>query len=217
MSFILHRNQLHNLHLYFHSHNHILSEIEQAEIRLRLEKAKNKRLENQKIQGDDLSSSEALSAADWVKRSRVVERDRAKLDAEKAAKKMQDEEEERLRNMSSYSAASLSGLAVKHSAKDFEAGQEIILTLADSNILETDERGRTVDLNNEGDVLENVNMTDEDRRLEREKRNKRLKQAVYSGYDDDEFAEGVKVRFWLCLTNCVLRFFTTTYYCSFSP
>jgi hypothetical protein len=55
------------------------SEIEKEELRSRIEKAKDKRLQNQKLEGDDLGSikggeeSSLLSAADWVNRSRKRE------------------------------------------------------------------------------------------------------------------------------------------------
>lgn len=160
-------------------------EIDQAEIRLKLEKAKNKRLDNQKLQGSDLGTDEgAVSAADWVRRSRIKEltdKEKAKLEAEKAAVRLQEEEDEQLRNQSAYSAADLRGISVKHAANDFESGQQIILTLADADILSKDERGRTIGLNDEDDVLENVSMADEERRLQAEKRGKRAKQAVYTG------------------------------------
>lgn len=175
-------------------------ELQEDEIRLRLEKAKNKRLENKKIEGVDLGSvkdtdeSALLSAADWVNRSRkreLSEKEKAKLAAEKAAAKLQQEEEDMLKNTNSYSATDLRGLSVKHGVSDFEAGHEVILTLADSNILETDERGRTVDINDEIDVLENVNMSDRDRLREREQRAKRARQGMYTAYDDEEFADGM--------------------------
>ena len=179
-----------------------IREYEQEDIKLRLEKAKLKRLDNQKLQGThlgDVAESEDLSflsAAEWVKRSRKKElndKEKAKMEAEKASLRFQEQEEEELRLKTNYSSEQLKGLAVKHSARDFEAGKEIILTLADSNILEVDERGRTIDINEEADILENVNMADNEKVLEREKRAKRAKQALYTAYDDEEFAEGAKV------------------------
>ena len=168
---------------------------------MRLEKAKNKRLENKKVEGIDLGSvkdaeeSALLSVADWVNRSRkkeLSEKEKDKLAAEKAAARLQQQEEEDiLKSSSSYSATDLRGLSVKHGVSDFEAGQDVILTLADSNILETDERGRTIDISDKMDILENVNMSDRDRLREREQRAKRAKQGMYTAYDDEEFVEGV--------------------------
>jgi SART-1 family len=125
-----------------------------------------------------------LSAADWVKRSRkkekevVSEKDKAKLQAEMAMKRLEEEEEETMNNGPKYNASHLKGLQVMHAAKDFDIGQEVVLTLADSDILEKDEDGHVLGITDESDFLENVNMTDTDRRLDRERRAKRLKQPV---------------------------------------
>ena len=173
-------------------------EKESAELREKLEKAKEKRLLNAKFSGNglgevkDAAEGELLSAADWVKRSRkkeVDEKDKARMAAEQAARRREEEEEELLTN--GYGATDLKGLQVMHAAKEFEMGQDVILTLADSNILDTDEQGKILGIKDDADVLENVNMTDDQRRLEREKRAKRAKQPVYAGYDDAEFEEGV--------------------------
>ena len=173
-------------------------EKESAELREKLEKAKEKRLLNTKFSGNglgevkDSAEGELLSAADWVKRSRkkeVDEKEKARMAAEQAARRREEEEEEFLTN--GYGATDLKGLQVMHAAKEFEMGQDVILTLADSNILDTDEQGKILGIKEDADVLENVNMTDEQRRLEREKRAKRAKQPVYAGYDDAEFEEGV--------------------------
>ena len=167
-------------------------EKETAEIREKLEKSREKRILATKVSGNTLGEAkgeeEFLSAADWVKRSRkkekevISEKDKAKLQAEMANKRLQEEEEESLRNGSKYNSSHLKGLQVMHAAKDFDIGQEVILTLADSDILEKDEDGHVLGITGEVDFLENVNMTDTDRRLDREKRAKRLKQPVRTFY-----------------------------------
>ncbi len=91
-----------------------------------------------------------------------------------------------------YGAADLKGLKVMHSSKAFEEHTEVILTLVDSSILQTDENGKVIGINEEdSDMLENVNLAEEDRRNDRQKRMKRNRQPVYSGYDDAEFEEGI--------------------------
>jgi len=125
-----------------------------------------------------------LSAADWVKRSRKVsEKERAQA----LTKKLEQEEKEQ------YDAADMQGLAIVHSAKDFSAGHDIILTLADSSVLDKDDRGRAKGLLDQDDVLENVNLAEAQRKAERDKIIKRSKQPAYSGYDDAEFEEGAPV------------------------
>mmetsp|Transcript_20069 Transcript_20069/g.19362 ORF Transcript_20069/g.19362 Transcript_20069/m.19362 type:complete len:899 (+) Transcript_20069:153-2849(+) len=172
---------------------------EAAILKEALEKSREKRLLNTKMSGNTLGEAreegELVSAADWVRRSRkkekdvLTEKEKAKLQAELAEKRLQEEEEENSRN-DKYNSKDLKGMQVMHSVKDFDIGSEIILTLADSNILDKDEDGHVLGVAGEADFLENVNMTDNDRRLEREKRAKRLKQPVYQAYDDAEFAEG---------------------------
>lgn len=165
-------------------------EREAKELQQRIEEAKNKRLLNAKLKGVTLSSinideedESLLTAADWVKRSRMKALiqpniDDKKIDIRSAVDK-------------SYTSDNLKGLKVMHSANTFETGEEVILTLADSNVLERDDYGKIIGINKEEDVLENINITEEEKRMEREKRLKRLKRPVYSAYDDDEFAEGV--------------------------
>lgn len=153
-----------------------------------MEKTREKRILSTKVSGNTLAETkgeeELLSAADWVKRSRkkeketITEKDKAKLQTEIAMKRMEEEDAEIQRNGSKYNASHLKGLQVMHSAKDFDIGEEVILTLADSNILDKDEDGHVLGITGEADFLENVNMTDTDRRLDRERRAKRLKQPV---------------------------------------
>jgi U4/U6.U5 tri-snRNP-associated protein 1 len=140
----------------------------------------------------DLAAS--ASAEDWVKASRIKEKD-AKSEAKRLAdlkQKQLDEEEDELLEQSSslYNASHLKGLKVMHAMNDFEEGQEVVLTLKDTSILQRDEDGKILGLNEEGDELENVNLADKDRRLERESKKRRLNQPVYSALDDYEFQNG---------------------------
>lgn len=137
----------------------------------------------------------AAATTDWVKKSRILERTKQKnekLLAEERLRKQQEEEEELVKQTKDgYSASDLRGMKVLHSDKDFEAGETVILTLADASVLEKDEDGKILGLNEEGDMLENVNLADNERRLERERQLKRLRQPIYSALDDFEFQEGV--------------------------
>jgi SART-1 family len=167
--------------------NYFYREKETSELREKLEKSREQRILNTKVRGNTLGETkgedEFLSAADWVKRSRkkekevVNDKDKAILQAEAAMKRM-EEEEEAMQNGTKYNASHLKGLQVMHSVKDFDIGQEVILTLADSSILEKDDDGHVLGITGESDFLENVNMTDTDRRLDRERRAKKLKQPV---------------------------------------
>jgi len=143
----------------------------------------------------NLDMASSASAADWVKKSRVKELD-AKAEAKRLAELKQrqlEEEEDELveQSRSLYSSSDLRGLRVMHSTNDFEEGEQVILTLADSDILERDEDGKVIGINEEGDVLENVLLADKDRRVEREQKKRRLNQPIYSALDDYEFQDGV--------------------------
>jgi U4/U6.U5 tri-snRNP-associated protein 1 len=125
---------------------------------------------------------EGLSAAEWVKRSRRVEMTRAattKGEDKDDEDKDKDKDKKKNDNNPSYSSDDLTGMRVMHDAGELEEGRDVILTLADANILDKDEHGVALGVNEEGDVLENVNMVDEEKRLAAEKRKKRSKQPVY--------------------------------------
>lgn len=171
------------------------------ELRERIEKSRSKRDLQSRLEEATLAhvggdGEEALgSAADWVQRSRqkqlaFSEKEKQRLAAEQAAKHL-DEEDELLSSTPKYTSSDLKGLRVMHGAEDFEAGESMILTLADSSVLSRDENGKILGINDEADVLENINVTEEYKRKQREERKKKASRGAYSGYDDDEFAEGV--------------------------
>ena len=176
---------------------------EAREISERLEKARDRRMLEAKVSGPGLgeiagNEEELLSAADWVKRSRKVE---ISEKSRQFAKKIENEEKEMLQQQQqlsnggskkSYTSSDLEGLSIMHTAQDLGLGQDIILTLADSGVLEKDERGRAKGLRESDDVLENVNLAEASRKAERDKVMKKAKQS-YTGYDDDEFEPGSAV------------------------
>lgn len=100
-----------------------------------------------------LQIADAAPASDWVRQSRVKEREvtltkhqEAKRQAELQIQRQYEEEEELLLQQSlakgknqkqAYSAADLKGLKIMHDHTQFEVGQDVVLTLADTNILET--------------------------------------------------------------------------------
>ena len=76
-----------------------------------------------------LKAQGGASAADWVKRNRAVTAIRA-AHAERAARAAPTEAPKH------YSAKDLAGLAVQHDEGAFAEGQEVILTLKDTQILD---------------------------------------------------------------------------------
>lgn len=88
----------------------------------------------------------------------------------------------------------LAGIKVGHGADDFEAGEDVILTLKDSKVLGEDgklihyEPSLGTVLIKAEDELQNVNMADNEA-LAAAKERKRKAQAQYTGLDDEEFDE----------------------------
>ena len=166
----------------------------------RLEKAKEKRLlhavnTTASTLGDtkEPGDKDLISAADWVRRSRTIEvtqKEKARLAAVAAAARQaeEDEEAQQQAQQSAYGNRDLAGLGIQHNASEFNEGEEVVLTLADAPLLETDKVSKQVKgLHGGEDALENVNIAADERRRDALKRIQRSKRPAYSGYDDDEF------------------------------
>ncbi|KDO15870.1 hypothetical protein SPRG_18592, partial [Saprolegnia parasitica CBS 223.65] len=157
------------------SREDLAAEAHQKQLKETLEKSKRKREYTAKMQGKSLGETlaeDATSTLDWVRRSRTTAP--APLPGAKAPAAAS----------STYSAMDLQGLTVAHDAQSFEEGEDVILTLKDNRIL-TDDMGN---VNDADDELENVTLTEADKRKEREEMAKRAAGPVYSGFDDDEFS-----------------------------
>eukprot|EP01039_Chlorochromonas_danica_P009413 gene9413-10398_t len=162
----------------------------------------------------------AVSATDWVQQSRTKELERSRKLAEERRRQYEetlravdgeDEEETSSRQTQnlkdkkgpslSYSSTNLAGLKVAHHQRTLLAeseeqldgtGGEVILTLADTSVLTRDEQGKIVGMNEEeDDILENVHIAEAERRQQVQAQKKRLRQPLYSAYDDEEFETGV--------------------------
>ncbi|KAF0694273.1 Aste57867_14843 [Aphanomyces stellatus] len=143
----------------------------QKELKEALEKSKRKREFTEKLKGQSLGqilAQDASSTLDWVRQSRTKKIDVLGKETEGPKK---------------YGADELKGLTVAHDARAFDEGEDVILTLKDQRIL----TGDLNDVNEDGDELENVHISEMDRRAEREARMKKASGPVYSGFDDDEF------------------------------
>jgi U4/U6.U5 tri-snRNP-associated protein 1 len=116
-----------------------LEERAAKEARERIAKAKNQRDLKAKLVGKGLGDAGADDPADtlnWVKRSKK----RAKLNAAELARKRAQEQEEfdraSLESATKYGEKDLAGLKVAHDETVFEEGQDHILTLKDSRVLD---------------------------------------------------------------------------------
>ncbi|KAF9099428.1 hypothetical protein BGX23_002446 [Mortierella sp. AD031] len=153
-------------------------------IKSKISKYKNKKELNKTLAGKGLGeASDDDDDGDlykWTMKSRAKEKERQAAAAAKREKELRELDEA---YQAEYDEDQLSGLRVGHDMDDFAEGEERILTLKDSTILENEE---------EGDELINIQMT-EQQRLEKNLENKKKKnRPVYSAYDDDEFTFGKK-------------------------
>ncbi|GAA6060068.1 hypothetical protein JCM10212_003029 [Sporobolomyces blumeae] len=170
----------------------------------RIEKARNQKERARKLVGkglgadddDDTSTGATIKAEDggigqrvrrddeadtkaWVKKQKK----RAKELAAKRAKEQEEadrlaEDEERTR-AERYGERDLKGIKVAHGAEAFDEGEEHVLTLKDSRILD-----------DEDDELHNLNLTENARHAAAVELKKKGRQAgQYTGYDDEEFGE----------------------------
>ncbi|POY74859.1 hypothetical protein BMF94_2132 [Rhodotorula taiwanensis] len=166
---------------------------EAKELKERIDKARNQKERIRKLGGrglGDLDEDEAQvkqeegaagdDAKAWVRRQKK----RAKELAAKRAKEQEEEdrlaEEEERDRANKYGERDLAGLKVAHGAEAFEEGEDTVLTLKDSRILD-----------DEDDELHNVNLSENAKTkhaLDLKKKGKNAGQ--YTGLDDDEFEGG---------------------------
>ncbi|CAA7267035.1 unnamed protein product [Cyclocybe aegerita] len=135
-------------------------------------KVRNRRELNASLKGATLGDAEedVDDTLKWIKRNKKKERE--------LAKKRQQELENRDKELEAeYTERDLVGLKVSHDFEGMDEGDARILTLKDSRILDNDE-----------DELHNVEMAEEERTKKRLEL--KIKKRDYTGYDDDEFAEG---------------------------
>ncbi|KAH9917845.1 SART-1 protein [Fomitopsis serialis] len=133
---------------------------------------RNRRELNAKLKGTTLGDADGDTdnTLKWLKRSKKKEKE--------LARKRQEEQESMDKvYQEEYTEKDIAGLKVSHDFEAMEEGEDRILTLKDSRILD-----------NEDDELENVALAED----ERTKKNNELKikRRDYTGYDDEEFVPG---------------------------
>lgn len=128
-------------------------------------------------------SDEDDNALDWIEKSRKIEEKRNKEQLQAKMKQQLEAEFNETPTSSEdaakqhYDSKDLSGLKIEHSIERFKEGKSVILTLKDKGVLEEDE----------GDVLVNVNVIDNEKADENVKNKKT--DIHYKGYDDGEYDE----------------------------
>ncbi|CAG7849035.1 SubName: Full=Uncharacterized protein {ECO:0000313/EMBL:KIM27455.1} [Serendipita indica DSM 11827] len=141
-------------------------------LRDKIAKVRNRHELNAKLKGTTLGTlgEEEGDTRSWIKRNK-------KMVKELAKRKQKELEEMDNQFQESYGEDDLAGLKVAHDLEGMEEGQEQILTLKDARILDDAE-----------DELQNVLLAEHERTDERIKN--KSKNRTYTGYDDEEFAEG---------------------------
>ncbi|CAH1646858.1 unnamed protein product [Spodoptera littoralis] len=163
-------------------------------IREKLQVHKEKRKIEQKLQTTLLAEeSDEDDAAAWVKRSREI--DKQKREAAKRAAMLDEmdavfgvsalvEQDSREARQRSYTHNQLKGLRVAHDIDAISEEREVVLTLADKDVLAEDSE----------DVLVNVNIVDDERTKKNLLEAKKAK-AGYRAYDDEADLEAAALGF----------------------
>ncbi|KAI0049811.1 SART-1-domain-containing protein [Auriscalpium vulgare] len=145
---------------------------EAKKIQDRIAKVRYKRELNASLKGSTLGDADADTddALKWIKKAKKREKE--------LAKKRQEEQESMDKAFQEeYTERDLAGLKVSHDFEEMGEGEDRILTLKDSRILD-----------NEDDELQNVEMAEAEKTKERNEL--KIKKRDYTGYDDEEFVEG---------------------------
>lgn len=144
------------------------------------------KLRHVKTLGD--SESEEDDVAHWVSKSRHLEEEKRKAEARAKLLEEMDEEfgignlvEDELRQLkaTAYSERNLKGIKVEHAQSSFGEGKTVILTLKDKGVLDEEE----------GDVLVNVNIIDEEKAVKNIEKKKAKPGYVPYEEEMDEFGQ----------------------------
>lgn len=150
----------------------------EEEIAKRIEKSKKQRELNDSKQVKSLgqilqSKGPHLSASEWVN----------KLRASKLSKQIEEQEKEEEKVINEYDSNELKGLLIQHDLSKYE-GDEISLTLKDSNVLDEE--------NGETPVLINMDLMEDEKAMERNEIRSKSHLPVYTGMEEEEFDPNYK-------------------------
>ena len=140
-------------------------------MRARLERSKRKRKRNVVQVGADVDASMS-SAAAWVKRSKTLPAPSSSSSSSSSLSSTDPSTSHK----NDYKSSDLEGIVVSHDLSAFKEGESVILTLADSSVLDDDTPME----------LQNANMADDDRLNFRKDRLRRLNKPHYAAYADGE-------------------------------
>jgi U4/U6.U5 tri-snRNP-associated protein 1 len=113
-------------------------EAHNASVKAAIAKAKNKRELHAKVAGKSLGeASDVDSMAEWLNKHKKKEKEmkkKAMLEKRKRAL-MEDDDDDDDESGNGYSSKNLAGLKVDHKLDAFHAGESVIMTLKDSDVL----------------------------------------------------------------------------------
>ncbi|KAL5634458.1 hypothetical protein ACGC1H_002497 [Rhizoctonia solani] len=144
-----------------------------GEIAKNIAKARNRIELNRRLIGTTLGDTEedvSMDAKNWIKKAKKKEK-------ELAAKRQAELESMDKMAQATYDEHDLEGIKVSHDMDKLNEGEDRILTLKDSRILD-----------NEEDELQNIDMAEDEK--DKKRNELKTKRRDYTGYDDDEFMPG---------------------------
>ena len=157
--------------------------IEQAKLRRQVEQGADKVFGSSTLALDDENDNgeASLSWADKMRKQKAPKRNK---------------KENKQAKTDDYNEADLEGMQVRNSVAGLEVGENAVLTLADTSILETkiNVSNKVVGINEEEDALENVQLTENEKQRDGLRKKRMLEMGMgraggYAGFDDDEFEE----------------------------
>jgi U4/U6.U5 tri-snRNP-associated protein 1 len=146
------------------------------------------------IKKNDGDGVENKASSSWAERMR--QQVKAPPSNNKKNIKQQQQHNKSRKGDGDYNEAHLEGMQVRNSMVGLEAGENAVLTLADTSILETKTSvsNKVVGINNEEDALENIQLAENERQQDGLRKKRMLEMGMgraggYAGFDDDEFEE----------------------------
>ncbi|KAL7563210.1 hypothetical protein ACA910_014484 [Epithemia clementina (nom. ined.)] len=167
--------------------------IEQSKLRKQVEEGIQQRFKESSLgadsNNDDGAAGGSSSLVSWAQQMRYKSQHAETQPHELISNKLIGTRKE-------YSDADLKGLSVAHSMQDIQGtGSSVVLTLADTEILEINDASRkVVGLSEAESALENVNLAEEQKQKDGLRKKRQIELGMgraggYAGFDDDEFME----------------------------
>uniref|UniRef100_A0A7S3PNI2 SART-1 protein n=1 Tax=Aplanochytrium stocchinoi TaxID=215587 RepID=A0A7S3PNI2_9STRA len=162
-----------------------------ADVEARIERARKKRkLKEKFISTKTLAeSSEDLDTSEWIKRSKLKQNEALK--ALERAKEFEELESTHAKEAETYDSTQLGGIRISHHLKDLKPGEEVIMTLKDTSVL--DEANN--DLTGKVDELENVYIAEGERAKKRAKLQEKIQRSKksYAGIEEEYDEDGKRM------------------------